>query len=82
MFRFSGVELPFLSRTDSSTSVFSENRKYPCYMRVTTGSLKFEVSLFGMHKKSGRDRPHAFKKLNMHCWYAVVTLLKQPTLVA
>ena len=29
MFRFSGVELPFSSRTDSSASVFSEKYELP-----------------------------------------------------
>ena len=80
MFRYSGVELPFLSRTGSSASVFSEIRKYPCYMRVTS-SLKFKGSLIGTHK-SDRGLSHAFLNSNMYCWYAVVIFLKHLSLVA
>ena len=45
-----------------------------------TSSLKFEISLFEGHK-SGSNLHHAFKNESMHCWYALVMILKKPTLV-
>ena len=60
MFRFSGVELPFQSRTDSSASVIFENRKYPCCLMRVISSLKFQVSLFEKYHQ-GRSFLTSFK---------------------